>query len=110
MRDHAAMTKRPRTARRATEREQTKLTEAWRKLHALEPGGSEENPVEVVSASVIEPHARSLACARCGPELRIVDQAAFVKGAHVRRVMSLRCARCGEARSVHYVIVQSLLQ
>jgi len=93
-----------------SEREQVKLTETRRKLHALEPGGSEDHPVEVVSSSVIEPHARGLACARCGPELRIVDQAAFVKGAHVRRRVTLRCARCGDARVAHYVIVQPLLQ
>lgn len=104
------MAKRPRTDRRAAERAAHKLVESRRKLHGLEPGGTEEHPVEVVSASVIEPHARSLECARCGPELRIVDQVAYVRGALVRRTLTLRCARCGETRVVHYAIVAPLLQ
>ncbi|MBM4358866.1 MAG: hypothetical protein FJ096_12250 [Deltaproteobacteria bacterium] len=104
------MTKRARSARREAERAAEKLVRDRRKLHALEPGGAVDNPIEVSSASVIEPHGRSLPCARCGPHLRIVDQSARVLGGLVRRVLVLECARCGEPRVAHYAIVAPLVQ
>lgn len=81
-----------------------------RRLHALEPGGSADHPIEVASASVIEPHARGLDCARCGPMLRIVEQASHVVAGRVMRTVRLRCAHCGDDRVVHYGIVPPLVQ
>ena len=46
--------KRPRTARRRAAREAEKLGDAREKLALLSPGGAEERPIDVVSASVVE--------------------------------------------------------
>ena len=46
--------KRPRTARRELERDLKKLVRDKERLFKLEPGGSEERPMEVSSAAVIE--------------------------------------------------------
>ncbi len=102
--------KRARSERREAARRLDKLVRDKKKLIALEPGASADNPIEVRSASVIDTHARSLDCPRCGPHYRIVDQTARVSGALVRRILQLRCARCGEGREVHFVVVEPLLQ
>ena len=102
--------KRPRSERRASERRQEKLVKDKLKLIALEPGAAAENPIQVGSASVIDTIARSLECARCGPELAIVDQTARVVLARVRRIVELRCKRCGAARTAHFVVAPPLLQ
>jgi RNase P subunit RPR2 len=102
--------RRPRAERREAERRADKLVRDRKKLMALEPGGTSEHPIAVISSSQIEPHARSLHCARCGPELVIVDQIARVVDARVRRKVELRCKRCGDVRIAHFVIIERLLQ
>ena len=57
--------KRPRTERRERERALDKLARDREKLARLELGGSAERPIELESASQVEPHARSLRCTRC---------------------------------------------
>ena len=104
------MTKRGRTERREAERRLDKLTRDRRKLFGLEPGGRADNPIEVVSASVIEPHARALECPRCGPTMRLHEQTSSVVAGRVHRAVTLRCFQCGEERPVHYAIVAPLLQ
>ena len=104
------VSKRPRSVRRTSAREIERLVRDRRKLFLLDRGGTVEHPIEVSSSSVIEPHARALECARCGPKLRIVDQVARVIHERVRRVVSLRCTQCGGERTVHYSIVPPLVQ
>lgn len=104
------MSKRARTDRREVERKLDKLTRDRRKLFALEPGSSETNPIEVTSASVIDPKARSLECPRCGPRMRVADQAARVVASRVHRILTMRCVQCGEERTVHYAVVPPLMQ
>lgn len=104
------MTKRARSDRREGERKLDKLTRDRRKLHALEPGSSSDNPIEVVSTSVIEPKVRSFECPRCGPQLRVTDQAARVVAARVHRIMTMRCTQCGETRELHFAVVAPLVQ
>src|SRR5689334_697049 len=60
------MAKRARTERREAARDAVKMAVARMKLAALEPGGAEDRPIEVTSASIIEPHASSMICPACG--------------------------------------------
>lgn len=106
------MAKRSRTERREREREAKKLAEARVKLAALEPGGAPDRPVEVTSASVIEPHAASMPCAACGElAVRVDEHVAVTVGTDERRlrVVRARCARCGYKRDVYFRIGTALV-
>jgi predicted RNA-binding Zn-ribbon protein involved in translation (DUF1610 family) len=97
------MAKRPRTERREAERDAAKLARARMKLAALEPGGGPERPIEVTSASVIEPHASSMPCAACGAQgLRIEEHVAELSRG--LRVVHVLCPRCGTRREVFFRI------
>lgn len=76
------------------------------RLAAMEPGGGPERPIEVASASVIEPHAASLPCAACGEVgVRVEEHAAVTTdGARRLRVVHVRCPRCGAARPLYFRI------
>ena len=97
------MGKRSRTERREAEREAAKLTRTRMKLAALEPGGHPERPIEVASASIIEPHAASMPCAACGEQgLRVEEHAADLP--RRLRVVHVLCQRCGTRREVFFRI------
>lgn len=101
--------KRPRTERRERDRAAEKLADARERLAALEPGGAPARPLDVASASVIEPHAGSMPCARCGGGLRIEEHAAReVDGARLRLV-SARCPSCGARRAIWFRILAQAL-
>ncbi len=98
---------RPRTERRAAERAGVKLADARMKLALLEPGGSPERPIEVTSASVVEPHAASLPCAACGERTRVDEHVALTVGddrgtPRSLRVAKVRCTRCGTRRAIYF--------
>lgn len=108
------MTKRSRTERREREREAKKLAEARVKLAAMEPGGSPLRPIEVASASVVEPHAASMPCAACGERaVRSDEHVAMTldegEGARRLRVVRARCSRCGYRRDVFFRIGTALV-
>ena len=94
---------RPRTAeraaRRSDERAARKLVRDKQALAALEPGGSRERPIEVVSSAVIEPRAGSLPCPLCAGTLRVEEHLA--PSAALRQV-KVRCVRCGVARDLWF--------
>ncbi|HEY8429946.1 MAG TPA: hypothetical protein VIL20_16300 [Sandaracinaceae bacterium] len=92
--------KRARTKRRAMERALTKLEDAREKLALLEPGGAPERPIEVTSASVVEPHALGLGCARCAGTLRLEAHDALATEHGPRRRVRARCTRCRATRVV----------
>jgi hypothetical protein len=95
--------KRPRTERRERERAAVKLAEARLKLARLEPGGSPERPIEVDSASVVEPHALAIGCAACGEATRLEEHGVVhVPGARSLRVARVRCSRCGARREIFF--------
>lgn len=107
------MAKRSRTERREREREAQKLVRARVKLAELEAGGAADRPIEVTSASVIEPHAMSMPCAACGATAIRVDEHVAVtlgQGADERRlrVVRARCAACGHRRDVYFRIGTTL--
>ncbi|HVM70067.1 MAG TPA: hypothetical protein VM204_09580 [Gaiellaceae bacterium] len=102
-----APSKRARTERREAERAGVKLAESRLKLALLEPGGSPDRPIEVTSASVVEPHATGLGCAACGGATRIEEHSAVTLADRTGaprslRVARVRCARCGVTRDVYF--------
>lgn len=98
------MAKRSRTERRERERDAQKLARARVKLAAMEAGGAPEHPIEVTSASVVEPHALSMPCAACGERSVRVDEhvAVTLEGERRLRVVRSRCAQCGFRRDVFF--------
>jgi hypothetical protein len=92
---------RARTDRRTAERAAVKLAEARLKLAALEAGGSPDRPIEVTSASVVEPHAASLPCVACGQNTRVEEHVAITTPRPLR-VARVRCARCGTRRDIYF--------
>jgi hypothetical protein len=100
-----AKPKRSRTDRREAERTQEKLAGQREKLFALEAGGSAGHPREVVSASLVEPEARSVRCPRCDGELSVVEHLAHTVDGTRLREAKLRCRQCGSQRSRWFKIV-----
>lgn len=95
------------------EREVVKLARARVKLASLEAGGAPERPIEVASASVIDLHASSMACAACGePGVRVDahDALSVLDAGQERRlrVARVRCPRCGHRRDVFFRIGTAL--
>ncbi|MDB4936590.1 MAG: hypothetical protein JWP87_3562 [Labilithrix sp.] len=81
------------------------------KLAALEPGGAPDRPIEVASASIIEPHASSMPCAACGAQgLRVEEHVALTlpeqgsEPARRLRAVHVTCQRCGTRREVFFRI------
>jgi hypothetical protein len=98
----------PRAARRARAHALLKLTRERERLATLEDGGSPSRPVEVESASQVEPHARSIPCARCDHALRIDEHAAeTIDGARLR-IARMSCSNCGAHRAIYFRIVPSI--
>lgn len=100
------MAKRARTERREAARDAEKIARARLKLAALEPGGAPDRPIEVTSASTIEPHASSMPCAACGALGARIDEhvAVTLPGERRLRVVHVRCQRCGTRREVFFRI------
>jgi hypothetical protein len=99
---------RPRTERRAAERAAAKLADARERLASLEPGGAPSHPIEVESASQVEPHALAAQCLRCGGSNRLVEHAAVAHDSEMLRVARMQCARCGARRASFFRIVRPL--
>jgi len=95
---------RTRTARRQLERERQKLDEAKLKLASLEPGYRRDRPIEVSSASQIEPHVRGMVCPVCDVAYQVDEHRATAHG----RVVRARCARCGRSPDIHFVLRSTL--
>lgn len=92
--------RRPRTERRARERKLDKLGDAREKLARLSAGGAPERAIDVTSASVVEPHALGLGCARCEGELRLLDHEVHETAHGVLRRVRGQCKRCRAVREI----------
>ena len=101
--------KRPRTARRVSQRKLDKLVRDREKLASLEPGGSPERPLEVTTASLVEPRALAHRCLRCDNASRLVDHDAVLHDDRLLRVVTLRCDRCSAERTLYFRVVAALL-
>ena len=69
------------------------------RLAALEPGGSPEHPIELVSASVVETRTRALSCPQCEGQYRIHDHRAPSAGL---RAVDVKCQLCGTPRTLYF--------
>ena len=103
----AAKKLRTRTLVRKIERNEEKQWSLRVRLAELEAGGRPEFPLEVASASVVETHAKSLPCLRCGEGVRVEDHAAKEFSGARRREVTVRCPRCGEQRTLYFAIASA---
>jgi hypothetical protein len=99
---------RRRTQVRADARQAAKDVRDRVRLAELLAGGAPHHPIPVVSASLVEPVARSLPCAVCGAEVRVDDHAAKTVGGAPLRLARVTCAMCGYERTVYFSIVPPL--
>jgi hypothetical protein len=102
---------RPRTERRELEREARKLAEARARLARLEAGGTPGRPIDVESASQIEPRALGLACSTCVIDrsaMRFDEHEAVQREGERLRIVRMHCGVCGTRRDVWFRIAPSL--
>ncbi len=97
-----------RAAKNAAERARVKLADVGAKLARLEAGGSPENPIELESASLVEPTATGIPCARCGGHLRVDDHTAEKLNGTLLRVVQTHCYQCGAPRILYMRILSAL--
>lgn len=90
---------RRRVAAREAERNARKLVRDREKLAQLSPGGSEERPISVASAAVVEIRVNALTCPQCEGEYRIREHASVRSG--LRR-LDVRCQLCGTPRTLWF--------
>jgi hypothetical protein len=99
-----AKPKRARTARREADRGAKKDRGLIDRLQALERGGAPDRPIELVSASEVEPDAMSRACPYCGGEPRLVEHTVSEHGGRRIRVAALQCKICHSAYRRYYAL------
>jgi hypothetical protein len=97
-------TPRTRTVERLRRAADDKFARAKRKLLDLEPGGSEAHPLEVATASVVEPKAKSVLCPRCDEPFQLENHVAHGEDRGRLREAQLECRLCGERRSMWFRI------
>lgn len=85
---------RPRRERRAAERQVRKTREDLGRLYALEPGGSADRPIELRSASEVEPAAADRRCPYCDGGVRLTEHAATERDGARLRVARIVCTAC----------------
>ncbi len=94
-----------RTERREAERAHVKRLRDAQALAKFEPGGAPERAIDVISASVIETQAASVACLGCGATAsRIEDHAAREIDGQRLRVVTVACAACALERTLYFRI------
>lgn len=93
------MKKRPRTERRARERDVRAVVRDRERLALLAPGGAADHPLTIDSPAVIEPRLRAMKCPQCDGELAMRDHRAA--GAGLREV-DVICQRCHAPRTLYF--------
>ncbi len=104
-----SLSRKPRTLRRAEARVVSKDIKDRERLARLEVGGAPERPIEVVSASLVEPRARGAPCALCGGNVRVDDHTAKTVNGAPLRLAHIVCPMCGYARILYFAIRPSLV-
>lgn len=95
---------RPRVIREAS------FMAARERLASLEPGGSAQYPMNVVSASQIEVRALSMPCLRCDGPYRLDEHTAEQFGRRQIRVIREHCGHCGARRTVFFQVAPEFVQ
>ncbi|HEY0194111.1 MAG TPA: hypothetical protein VGC42_23500 [Kofleriaceae bacterium] len=93
------MIRRKRTEQRERERAARKLVRDREKLAALSAGGSEQRPIHVTSASVVEVRVSHLICPQCGGEYRVKEHRSPASGI---RAVDVSCMLCGTPRTLWF--------
>lgn len=102
------MAQRKRTARRAEDRAQSKLTRDLEKLWSLEPGATPTRPIVIASPSEVEVRATSIPCPICRSELRIEEHAAeAIEGVRLR-VARVTCSFCRARRPIYFRLAATM--
>jgi len=96
--------KRARAIRREADRGAKKDRETIARVYALEPGGAADRPIELTSASEVEPDAASRHCPFCDGEARVTDHTVEEGAGRRLRVASLLCKVCHAAFRRYYAL------
>jgi predicted Zn finger-like uncharacterized protein len=97
-----AVIRRKRSEQREQQRALRKLVRDREKLAALSVGGSEDRPIQVTSAAVVEVRVRHLACPQCEGEYKVQEHRSPASGI---RSVDVTCQRCGVPRTLWFRIV-----
>ncbi|HEX4418560.1 MAG TPA: MJ0042-type zinc finger domain-containing protein [Kofleriaceae bacterium] len=95
------MIRRKRTEQRERARALRKLVRDREKLAALSVGGSEQRPIHVTSAAVVEVRVSHLTCPQCGGEYRVKEHRSPASGL---RSVDVTCNLCGVPRTLWFRI------
>jgi hypothetical protein len=96
--------RRKRTEQRERARAMRRLVRDREKLAALSVGGSEERPIPVASAAVVEVRIRHLGCPQCDGEYRIKEHRAPASGI---RSVDVTCQLCGVSRTLWFRLISA---
>jgi ribosomal protein S27AE len=69
------------------------------RLATLEPGGTPDRPIEVVTAALVEPKARAIPCPVCSASVRVDDHTERAIQGVALRLAHIYCPRCGTPAS-----------
>jgi hypothetical protein len=94
--------RRKRSEKREQERAMRALVRDREKLAALSIGGSEQRPIPVASASVVEVRVRNLGCPQCSGQYRVKEHRSPTSG--IRKV-DVVCQLCGVPRTLWFRLV-----
>jgi len=101
---HSIVIRRKRTEQRERARAMRRLVRDREKLAALSVGGSEDRPIQVTSASVVEVRVRHLSCPQCDGEYKVKEHRSPASGI---RSVDVTCQMCGVSRTLWFRIVSA---
>jgi hypothetical protein len=96
---------RARTIQRQARVASEKLANARNRLLDLGPGGSAEHPVDVATASLVEPKAEGVSCPRCEAPFAVEAHEAVTTPQGRLRQVTVHCKTCGFRRPLWFRIV-----
>jgi hypothetical protein len=96
--------RRKRSEQRERARAMRRLVRDREKLAALSIGGSEQRPIPVTSAAVVEVRVRHLTCPQCEGEYKIKEHRAPTSGI---RSVDVVCQICGVPRTLWFRLVSA---
>ena len=98
-----------RNLKREADRNTVKLRRDVERVERASAGGSEDRPIEIVSASLVDVLAVADPCPLCGGELRLESHDAETLGEKRLRVARVVCKMCRSPWERFYRIVANVL-